>query len=91
MSDKAYVLIETVVGRSREVAIELQQWEWVQFAERVTGPYDIVCMAEGEALMEIERMVNDNLGSVEGIVRIVVCPISAGYQSPIPAIPSLVH
>ncbi len=91
MADRAYVLIETVVGRSRDVAIELQKWDCVQFAERVTGPYDIVCMAEGDALIDIDQMVSDGLSSMDGIVRVIVCPISSGHQSAIAAIPSLVH
>jgi DNA-binding Lrp family transcriptional regulator len=91
MGERAYVLIETVVGRSREVAIELSKWDWVEFVERVTGPYDIVAMVEGYALSEIDRAVNEGLTSVDGIVRVVVCPISAGFQNPIPALPSLVH
>lgn len=89
MADRAYVLIETVVGRSRDVAIELQKWDWVQFAERVTGPYDIVCMAEADALVDVDRMVSDGLSSIDGIVRVIVCPISSGHQSAMPAIPSL--
>jgi len=91
MGERAYVLIETVVGRSREVAIELRKWDWVEFVERVTGPYDIVAMAEGCALSEIDRVVNEGLSRVDGIIRVVVCPISAGFETPVPAITALVH
>ena len=91
MINRAYVLIETVVGRSREVAIELQEWDWVEFAERVTGPYDIIAMAEGPTLSDVERMISDGLGCIDGIIRVVVCPISSGSHSTVPAIPVLVH
>ena len=88
MTNRAYVLIETVMGGSREVAMELQKWDWILFAERVAGPYDIVAVAEGSGLPEIDQMVSEVLSSVDGIIRVVVCPISAGFQTPIPA---LVH
>lgn len=91
MAERAYVFIETVVGRSRDVATELRKWEWVEFAERVTGPYDIVAIAWGSELSGVDRMVNEGLSRVDGIIRVVVCPISAGFQTPIPALPALVH
>jgi DNA-binding Lrp family transcriptional regulator len=91
MAERAYVFIETVVGRSRDVVAELREWEWVEFAERVTGPYDIVAIACGSGLCDVDQMVNDGLCRVDGIVRVVVCPISAGFQTPIPALPAAVH
>ena len=86
MANRAYVLIETVMGGSREVAMELQKWDWIQFAERVAGPYDIVAMAEGSGLLEIDQMVSEVLRSVDGIIRVVICPISAGFQTSIPTL-----
>jgi hypothetical protein len=80
MANKAYVLIETAVGRSREVTLELQRCEWVEFAERVAGPYDIVAIAREHVPGEIERAIHDELSSVVGVIRVVVCPISAGAR-----------
>ena len=88
--NRAYVLIETVVGRSREIAGELQKCDWVQCAERVTGPYDIVAMANGHPLADVEELVRRELGPMDGVIRAVVCPITNG-QAAIPAIGVLVH
>jgi hypothetical protein len=85
MANKAYVLIETAVGRSREVTLELQKCEWVEFAERVVGPYDIVAIACGHDPGEAERLICDALSSLAGVIRVVVCPISAGAKPVLPA------
>ena len=91
MADRAYVLVETVMGRSMEVAAELRKWDWVECVERVMGPYDIVALCEGSAVSDVAGLVSDGLSSVDGVVRIVVCPISTGFQTAVPAIPVLVH
>ena len=84
MVDKAYVLIETAVGRSREVSLELQKCEWVEFVERVAGPYDIVAIARWQEA-EAERAICNELSSVAGVIRVVVCPISPGVKVAAPA------
>jgi hypothetical protein len=87
MMNKAYILIETAMGRSREVALALQKCEWVEFVERVTGPYDVVVMAQGH-LRDIDDVINDGLRPIEGVIRAVVCPVSTIVQGGVPA---LVH
>jgi DNA-binding Lrp family transcriptional regulator len=84
MADKAYVLIETVMGRSREVTLELQKCEWVESIERVAGPYDIVAIARGQMTGEAEQAIRDELSAVAGVIRVVVCPISAGAKPTVP-------
>ena len=44
MATKAYVLIETSVGKSRDVANELRSLRGVQAADNVTGPYDVIAV-----------------------------------------------
>jgi hypothetical protein len=80
MADKAYVLIETVMGRSREVTLELQKCEWVESIERVAGPYDIVAIARWQMTGEAEQAICDELSAVAGVIRVVVCTISAGAK-----------
>jgi hypothetical protein len=87
---RAYILIETEVGRSREITIELQKCDWVQCAERVTGPYDIVAMAQCYAISDVETLIRCEIGPMDGVIRAVVCPITNG-QATMPALPVLVH
>ncbi len=84
---RAYVFIETAVGRSREIAIELQKYEWVECAERVAGPYDIVVMVQAHPLVDPEAMLRRELEEMDGIIRMVVCPIAPAQASaPMPAL-----
>lgn len=75
------------MGRSREVALALQKYEWVEFVERVTGPYDVVVMAQGH-VSDIDDVINDGLRPIEGVIRAVICPVSTVIQGGVPA---LVH
>jgi hypothetical protein len=85
MMNKAYVFIETAMGRSREVALALQKCEWVEFVERVTGPYDVVVMTQGH-VRDIDDVINDGLRPIDGVIRAVVCPISTVIQGGVPAL-----
>ena len=80
MLDKAYVFIETAMGRSREVALALQNRDWVAFVERITGPYDVVVMAQGHRFRDIATAVNEELASMDGVVRTVICPILNAFE-----------
>jgi DNA-binding Lrp family transcriptional regulator len=73
MAAKAFVLIETVVGRTKEVASILQQLEGVKSADSVTGPYDIIAVLEGENLNDIGLLITDKIHPVSGISRTVTC------------------
>ena len=48
MSTRAYILIETVAGTSRDVASELSNMPVVNQVAMITGPYDVVAMLETE-------------------------------------------
>jgi DNA-binding Lrp family transcriptional regulator len=74
MANKAYVLIETAIGKSVEVRVALHKFDWVRSADRVSGPYDIIAVAEGETSGDIADVVNDRIGRIDGIIRAVVCP-----------------
>ena len=88
--NKAYVLIETAVGKSRDILLELQGSDWVEFAERVTGPYDIVAMARGH-VVEMESMVCDRLGCMDGVIRAVICPVTGLLQTGVLAGAGMAH
>jgi DNA-binding Lrp family transcriptional regulator len=70
---KAFVLIETAVGRSREVADALKKMSGVQSVDQVTGPYDVVAIIEGQSLTEIGDLVTSKIHPVAGISRTVTC------------------
>jgi len=73
MAAKAYVLIETAVGRAKEVATALEKLEGVKAVDPVTGPYDIIVIAEGESLNDIGDLVTGKIHPIGGISRTVTC------------------
>ena len=73
MPTKAYVLIETAVGKTREVAAAMRALKGVQSADVVTGPYDIIAVVEGEDLGSIGDMVTGDVHTIGGITRSVTC------------------
>jgi len=70
---KAFVLIETVVGKNKEVVAALRQLEGVKSVDTVTGPYDIIAIIEGETLNDIGDLVTGKIHPIAGISRTVTC------------------
>jgi len=70
---KAYVLIETAVGKTKEVTSAIERLEGVNSVDPVTGPYDIIAIVEGESLNEIGDLVTGKIHPIVGISRTVTC------------------
>ena len=73
MAAKAFVLIETVVGRNKEVVAALRQLAGIKSVDTVTGPYDIIAIVEGETLNDIGDLVTGKIHPITGIARTVTC------------------
>ncbi len=73
MAAKAFVLIETAVGRNKEVAAALEQLKGIKSVDIVTGPYDIIAIMEGESLNDIGDLVTGKIHPITGISRTVTC------------------
>ena len=73
MAAKAFVLIETAVGRNKEVATALEQLKGVKSVDIVTGPYDIIAIIEGVSLNDIGDLVTGKIHPITGISRTVTC------------------
>ena len=73
MAAKAFVLIETAVGRSKEVSTALKQLEGIKSVDPVTGPYDIIAIIEAKSLNDIGDLVTGKIHPITGISRTVTC------------------
>ncbi len=69
MTTKAYVLIETAVGKTRDVLMALRAVNGVREADAVTGEYDIVAVVEAESLNSIGELVTGRIHTIVGIQR----------------------
>ena len=73
MSTKAYILIETSVGKSRDVADALRSLNGIESVDAVTGPYDIIAVVAAPDLNSIGDLVTSQIHIINGIVRTVTC------------------
>ena len=70
---KAFVLIETTVGRTKEVAAALEDTKGVESVDAVTGPYDVIAVIRADTLNEIGDIVTQVIHPIAGISRTVTC------------------
>jgi DNA-binding Lrp family transcriptional regulator len=70
---RAYILIETAVGKTQKVAEELRLVQAMKSVDTVTGPFDIIAIAEADDLPGIGDLISDGLHRVPGIVKTVTC------------------
>jgi DNA-binding Lrp family transcriptional regulator len=73
MAAKAFVLIETAVGKNKEVAAALERLKGIKSVDTVTGPYDIIAIIEGATLNDIGDLVTGKIHPIAGISRTVTC------------------
>jgi DNA-binding Lrp family transcriptional regulator len=71
----AYILVQTEVGVSGDVAGEIAAIKGVMSADAVTGPYDVIARAEANSLDELGRLVIQRIQSVAGVSRTLTCPV----------------
>ena len=70
---KAFVLIETAVGKTKEVVSALHQVSGVTSVDVVTGPYDIIAVVQAPDLSSVGDTVTGSVHTIGGIVRTVTC------------------
>ena len=73
MATKAYLLVETAVGKTRDVANTLQGLEGIETVDVVTGPYDIIAMISASDMSVVGNLVTGHIHTVPGVVRTVTC------------------
>ncbi|HEX5407365.1 MAG TPA: Lrp/AsnC ligand binding domain-containing protein [Pseudonocardiaceae bacterium] len=71
----AYILIQTEVGKAAAVASQISGIPGVTTAEDVTGPYDVIVVAEADNVDLLGQLVVAKVQNVEGITRTLTCPV----------------
>ncbi len=70
---RAYVLIETVGGKSKDVVDALRKVSGIAAADVVTGPYDVIAVATGPDANSIGRLVLNEIRGLPGISKTMTC------------------
>ena len=73
MTTRAYILIETVVGKTPEVSQALSTLPEMRSVDVVTGPYDIIAIAEASDLPALGNLVSEGMHNITGLVKTVSC------------------
>ena len=61
MGTRAYILIETQVGMSRNVAASLQSFDKVVNVDVITGPFDVIALIDAADMAAVADLVRGNL------------------------------
>ncbi|MBO4208747.1 Lrp/AsnC ligand binding domain-containing protein [Micromonospora echinofusca] len=72
---QAYILIQTEVGRARDVAGEIGNIAGVVRVDAVTGPYDVVVLTEANTVDELGKLIVSKVQMVPGITRTLTCSV----------------
>ena len=77
MPTRAFILIETQVGRARQVALDLRGLEGVKDADVITGSYDVIALVEASDMATMADLVTSRIQGIRGVLRTITC-VAAG-------------
>jgi DNA-binding Lrp family transcriptional regulator len=72
---QAYILIQTEVGRARDVAAAINEIAGVLRVDAVTGPYDVIVLTEARNVDELGKIIVNKVQPVPGIHRTLTCSV----------------
>ena len=75
MTTQAFILIDVMVGKTKEVLKALVGMEGLKSAYAVTGPHDIIALVEGENLKTLGEVVLSQIRGVKGVIRTLTCMV----------------
>ena len=73
MAIEAYVLIETIAGKTREVAHSLGKVARVKTVDIVAGPVDIIIKLVAVDMTAVGEVVFNEIHAIRGINRTITC------------------
>jgi DNA-binding Lrp family transcriptional regulator len=71
----AYVLIQTEVGKSGQVARAAAEIDGVQQAQPVVGPYDVIVRAQAPSMDALGKLVVSRIQAIDGVTRTLTCSV----------------
>ena len=77
MTTRAFILIETQMGRVSQVVEALRALEYIRTADGVTGTFDIVALVEAPDMAAMAEVVTGQVQAISGVMRTITC-VAAG-------------
>ena len=73
MAARAYILIETQVGKSPDVAAALRALPGVPSVDIITGDFDVIALVEAQDMVSMADLVTGQVQSIPGVTRTLTC------------------
>ncbi len=73
VTTRAFILVETSVGKTQDVVDELKNVPEMKSVDAVTGPYDVIATIEADDLNTVGGLVASRIHTIGGILRTVTC------------------
>lgn len=73
MSTRAYIFVETAVGKTIDVLERLRNITSISTVDAVTGPYDIIAILEADNLNSVGDLVTGEIHTIGGVIRTITC------------------
>ena len=73
MVARAYILIETQVGKSRDVIAALRALSNVSSVDIITGEFDMIALVEAPDMVAMADLVTGQVQSIPGVTRTITC------------------
>ncbi len=77
MPTRAFILIETQVGRANQVVQALRSLPGVVNADVVTGSFDVIVLIEVDTMGAMAELVTGQMQGIRGVLRTITC-VAAG-------------
>ncbi len=75
MSLKAYILINTQIGKTAEVVKKLKEMDEIKHLDVIMGPYDIIAQVETESHDSLSHIVMQRLQAIDAIKHTMTCTV----------------
>ncbi len=72
---KAYILINTKIGKTTDVAKLLSSMPEVRHIDVIMGPYDVIAEVETESHDSLAQVVMNRLQAIDDIKHTMTCPV----------------
>lgn len=66
----SYVLIEAVPDSATSVQKAVSEFEQTVFCNITDGPYDLIAMVSGPSFDHIDRLIAEQIGTIDGVLRL---------------------
>ena len=77
MPTRAFILVETQVGRTNQVVQALRSLPGVKSADVITGNFDVIALIEVEGMGAMAELVTGQMQGIRGVLRTITC-VAAG-------------